>query len=288
MKTFNVLKIVLFISGLIAIAIGGAILIIPTAFYATYSIELGGNVGTRAVSCFGNSHWDSVCVFTRRISNEAKGERVMSLSIEILLLWIAALSSGLMAGVYFTFSAFVMKAFASIESSKGIAAMNAINEVILRSLFMPVFFGSSIVSVLLIIFAFTQWSNEGSALMLISGLVYFVGMFLCTALFNVPLNNSLADLNENSSNAQQGLEDLSLGEDLTVSQNLGEGAEDCHLDANALAQVAKSLTNQLSEPDLNIDLFIINRFGQSESEGHGMFDVFSEAVMKGIPVLTCC
>ena len=83
-----------------------------------------------------------------------------------------------------------------------------------------------------------------------------------------------------------GLEDLSRGEDLTVSQDLGEGAEDCHLDANALAQVAKSLTNQLSETDLSIDLFIINRFGQSESEGHGMFDVFSEVVMQEIPLLT--
>ncbi|WP_299871786.1 DUF2478 domain-containing protein [uncultured Cocleimonas sp.] len=83
-----------------------------------------------------------------------------------------------------------------------------------------------------------------------------------------------------------GLEDLSLGEDVAVTQNLGEGATDCHLDANALAQVAKSLTNQLTAPDLSIDLFIINRFGLSESEGHGMFDVFSEALMQEIPVLT--
>ena len=83
-----------------------------------------------------------------------------------------------------------------------------------------------------------------------------------------------------------GLEDLSLGMDVTVTQNLGEGATDCHLDGNALAQVAKSLINQLSEPNSSIDLFIINRFGLSESEGHGMFDVFSEAVMQEIPVLT--
>jgi len=44
MKNLKVLKIVLFISGLIAAAIGGAIVAIPIAFYSTYSIELGGNV----------------------------------------------------------------------------------------------------------------------------------------------------------------------------------------------------------------------------------------------------
>ncbi len=128
---------------------------------------------------------------------------MMSSSIITVLLWITALSSGLMAGVYFTFSGFVMKAFAKIESSKGIAAMNAINETILRSLFMPLFFGSSIVSVLLVIVAVAQWGNAETVLLLISGLAYFIGMFLCTAIFNVPLNNSLAGLNENSSNVQE-------------------------------------------------------------------------------------
>ena len=44
MKNSKVIKAVLFISGLIASVIGGAIVTIPTAFYATYGIELGGNV----------------------------------------------------------------------------------------------------------------------------------------------------------------------------------------------------------------------------------------------------
>ena len=127
----------------------------------------------------------------------------MTSSMITILLWITALSSGLMAGVYFTFSGFVMKAFAKIESSQGIAAMNSINETILRSLFMPLFFGSSIISLVLIIVAFSQWSNADSVLMLIAGLVYFVGMFLCTAIFNVPLNNVLASVDKNSSNVEQ-------------------------------------------------------------------------------------
>jgi len=44
MKNSKVLKIVLFISGLIAASIGGAILFNPAAFYAANGIELGGHV----------------------------------------------------------------------------------------------------------------------------------------------------------------------------------------------------------------------------------------------------
>lgn len=44
MKSSKVLKIVLLFSGLIAAGIGGAILLIPTVFYAEYGIDLGGNV----------------------------------------------------------------------------------------------------------------------------------------------------------------------------------------------------------------------------------------------------
>jgi len=128
---------------------------------------------------------------------------MMSSSIVIILLWAAALSSGLMSGVYFAFSGFIMNAFGKIETAQAIAAMNAINKTILRSLFMPVFFGSSIISLLLIIVAVSQWNEVGSGILLVAGLVYFVGMFLCTVVFNVPLNNSLAELNENSSNAQE-------------------------------------------------------------------------------------
>lgn len=127
----------------------------------------------------------------------------MSSSLVTSLLWIAALGSGLMAGVYFAFSGFIMKAFGKIELAQSIAAMNAINETILRSSFMPVFFGSSIISVLLIIVAFAQWGEAGSGLTLIAGVVYFVGMFMCTVIFNVPLNNLLAGLNKDSVNAQE-------------------------------------------------------------------------------------
>jgi uncharacterized membrane protein len=125
----------------------------------------------------------------------------MSSSIVTALLWTAALSSGLIAGVYFAFSVFIMQAFSKIDTTQSIAAMNSINKTILRSLFMPLFFGSSIISVLLIAFAFMHWGEAGAGVTLIAGTVYFVGMFVCTVLFNVPLNNALARLEPDSVDA---------------------------------------------------------------------------------------
>jgi len=120
-----------------------------------------------------------------------------------VLLWAAALSSGLIAGVYFAFSGFIMKAFDKLETAQSVTAMNAINEIILRSLFMPVFFGSSIISLLLIVVAFVYWNEAGTGLALIAGMVYFIGMFVCTVVFNVPLNNTLSKLEPASDDAQQ-------------------------------------------------------------------------------------
>lgn len=127
----------------------------------------------------------------------------MSSFVVTALLWISALSGGLMAGVYFAFSGFIMQAFDNTETSHAIIVMNSINERIQHSLFMPLFFGSSIVSVLLMIFTFVYWTETGSIYMLFSGLVYFVGMFACTVIFNVPLNGLLAKQDAGSEEAKQ-------------------------------------------------------------------------------------
>jgi uncharacterized membrane protein len=127
----------------------------------------------------------------------------MSTTFFTVLLWTAAIGSGLMAGVYFAFSGFTMKSFGSQKTAQSIAAMNSINETILRSWFMPLFFGSTIVSVLLVLVSIANWGEAGSGLGLIAGIVYFIGMFVSTVLFNVPLNNSLSRQDPDSANAGQ-------------------------------------------------------------------------------------
>jgi hypothetical protein len=44
MKNSKALKVILFVAGLIAISIGGMVLVQPAAFYATSGIDLAGNV----------------------------------------------------------------------------------------------------------------------------------------------------------------------------------------------------------------------------------------------------
>ncbi|MEN8178295.1 MAG: anthrone oxygenase family protein [Pseudomonadota bacterium] len=128
---------------------------------------------------------------------------MMPSTMATALLMTAALSSGLMSGIYFAFSVFIMRAFGKLETSQSVAAMNAINETILRTGFMPLFFGSTIISVMLITIALAHWGDAGSGLMLIAGATYFVGMFVCTVVFNVPLNNLLARLTDESANAKE-------------------------------------------------------------------------------------
>jgi len=123
-------------------------------------------------------------------------------SIVTVLIWFTALSSGLIAGVYFAFSGFIMKALSKLDIAQSIAAMNAINETILRSLFIPLFFGSSIISLLLVIISIIYWNETDATLVLITGAIYFIGMFVCTVLFNLPLNTALEVLRPDNNNKQ--------------------------------------------------------------------------------------
>ena len=108
------------------------------------------------------------------------------------LLWFCAVGCGLLAGLYFAFSTFIMTALGRIDQAHGVAAMNAINSTILRSLFMPLFFGTTLASLVLAVIGLFRWGEPGAAAMLAAGLIYVPGMFLCTMFFNVPLNNALA------------------------------------------------------------------------------------------------
>jgi uncharacterized membrane protein len=117
------------------------------------------------------------------------------------LLWFSALGSGLVAGLFFAFSTFIMPALAKIAPPHGISAMQSINATILRSLFMPVFFGTTLASAVLAVAAVAQWDQPGILPMLSGALVYILGMFICTAVFNVPLNNQLAAVSAQSSEA---------------------------------------------------------------------------------------
>ena len=112
-------------------------------------------------------------------------------SIATVALWVNTVGTALMAGTYFTFSAFVMRSLAAIPRAEGVAAMQSINRVIVGSPFLPVFVGTSLASLGLAIWGVSRWGTPGALTMVAGGVVYVLGMFVCTAAFNVPLNDAL-------------------------------------------------------------------------------------------------
>jgi uncharacterized membrane protein len=117
------------------------------------------------------------------------------------LLWFSAIGCGLLAGLYFAFSTFIMTALGRIGQAPGIMAMNAINAVIVQSLFMPLFLGTTVASLLLAVAAVFRWGEPGAVAMLAGGALYVIGMFVCTAVIHVPLNNALAAVDPGSAEA---------------------------------------------------------------------------------------
>ena len=108
------------------------------------------------------------------------------------LLWSSALGCGLMAGVYFAFSTFIMTSLGRLDQAAGIVAMNAINVDIVRSLFMPLFLGTTVAGAALVVMGALRLGEPGAISMIAGGGLYVIGMFVVTAVFNVPLNDALA------------------------------------------------------------------------------------------------
>jgi len=110
----------------------------------------------------------------------------------------AALGSGLIAGVFFAFSSFVMPALGRILPPQGIAAMQAINIVVLNRWFLGVFVGTAAACLLLGVVAVLNWSAPGAGLRLTASMLYLVGCFFVTRAWNVPLNDGLAGVQPES------------------------------------------------------------------------------------------
>ncbi len=117
----------------------------------------------------------------------------MQLSYFSVLLIAMVVLSGLMAGTYLAFSSFIMRAFETLGDQAAADAMNAINRVILRSLFMPLFFGSTVIAALLMLHGLFSSQAADARIGLLAGGIYLLGMFAVTAAANVPLNNALAE-----------------------------------------------------------------------------------------------
>ena len=110
----------------------------------------------------------------------------------LALTFASALGSGLVAGIFFAFSTFVMAALARLQPAEGIAAMQSINVTVINPIFFAAFLGTAGLCVILAVMALARWGEPGAIPLLCGSVLYLVGVLLVTGIFNVPMNDALA------------------------------------------------------------------------------------------------
>ena len=121
--------------------------------------------------------------------------------LKSILIVVSALGSGLVGGIFFAFSNFVMKALARVPPAQGVAAMQSINVVVLNRWFFAVFFGTAVCCLALAISSFARWQKPDAGYLLAGSLLYLIGSIIVTIACNVPLNDALAAVDPSSADA---------------------------------------------------------------------------------------
>lgn len=103
----------------------------------------------------------------------------------------ATLASGLVAGVFLTFSDFVMRSLARARPAAGIEAMQMINREVYRSLFMGLLMGMSLVSIALALAGIAFVGGGVAGWLVAAAAAYVAGVMAVTAGANVPMNQRL-------------------------------------------------------------------------------------------------
>ncbi len=109
---------------------------------------------------------------------------------------LAMLLSGVVGGVFFAFSAFVMRALAEPElpAASGIAAMQAVNRTAVRPPLLLVLFGGVVAGLAACILLAVGDAGHGLWWAIGGEAVYLVGVVGMTTGFHVPRNTALAAL----------------------------------------------------------------------------------------------
>jgi uncharacterized membrane protein len=101
------------------------------------------------------------------------------------------LCSALVAGVFQSFSDFVMRSLLAAKPTAGIEAMQQINRKVYRSVFLPTLIGLVPITAVSAIYAYVALPSVAAGWIMAGAAIYIVGVFLVTMLGNVPMNNKL-------------------------------------------------------------------------------------------------
>jgi len=114
---------------------------------------------------------------------------------------LTALGCGLMAGVFFAFSGFVMAGLNQLPAGQAVAAMQAVNVTAVRPPLMLALFGTALGCLAVAVIAVRSTEGSVRALLVAGALTYLVGAVLVTAAYNVPLNDTLAAVSPSAADA---------------------------------------------------------------------------------------
>ncbi|OAN77832.1 hypothetical protein A8B78_13790 [Jannaschia sp. EhC01] len=114
--------------------------------------------------------------------------------IIFIFLQLAIIAYALVSGVFLAFSDFIMRSLAQTGGGGGVDAMQIINREVFRWVFMALFIGLAPVSLLIAAYGGIYVGNGPGNVIMLAGVIYFIGCFGVTVGFNVPMNEALAGM----------------------------------------------------------------------------------------------
>ena len=105
---------------------------------------------------------------------------------------IGAVGTGIIGGIFYGFSSFIMAALGRLAPDRATDAMNAINVTVITPSFLGWFMGMALVCGVIAAGALLNWQETAAKLAFAASLAYLVGTFGVTMFLNVPLNDQLA------------------------------------------------------------------------------------------------
>jgi uncharacterized membrane protein len=127
----------------------------------------------------------------------------MSLQILIYLCLFLGLSSALLAGVFQSFSDFVMQGLLRADPRGGIECMQHLNRTVFRSVFIVTFMALVPISLAFAAYAWLKLEGMPSRLIIAAAIVYVPFVFAVTAAGNVPMNQKLDAMDHTSDEAAE-------------------------------------------------------------------------------------
>jgi uncharacterized membrane protein len=117
------------------------------------------------------------------------------MEIEIIILALAIFLTGLMTGIFFTWSNAVKPGIGKLGDIEYLRALQSMNRVILNNAFRIIFLGAIIAVALVPVFYFNLYPKNIFWLFVFTLVIYWIGVFGVTVSGNIPLNEILDKTN---------------------------------------------------------------------------------------------